>query len=123
MSATVIASAANFSQSEIQLVSAPRIPVSNPSIISSPCVNSARYILPTVLQYPTCYVVSICSMYPEVSILLPYRNASATLPECIESILAQTFEDYEIIAIDDASDDNSTAVLLGFRRQPAAHYP
>ncbi len=27
--------------------------------------------------------------------------------------MAQTFEDYEIIAIDDASDDDSTAVLLG----------
>jgi len=57
----------------------------------------------------------ICSMtQPEVSILLPYRNAASTLAECIESILSQTFTDYEIITIDDASDDDSTAVLNGF---------
>ena len=53
-------------------------------------------------------------MYPEVSILLPYRNAVATLSECIDSIKAQSFEDYEIIAIDDASDDGSTDVLVMF---------
>ncbi len=53
-------------------------------------------------------------MYPEVSILLPYRNAVVTLPECIDSIKAQSFENYEIIAIDDASDDGSTDVLEMF---------
>ena len=51
---------------------------------------------------------------PEISILLPYRNAASTLQECIESIRAQTFEDYEIVAIDDASDDESSAVLQCF---------
>jgi glycosyltransferase involved in cell wall biosynthesis len=51
---------------------------------------------------------------PEVSILLPYRNAASTLSECIESILAQTFEDYEIVAVDDASDDDSTVVLQSY---------
>jgi len=52
---------------------------------------------------------------PEVSVLLPYRNADATLGECIESILAQTFEDYELIAIDDDSEDDSTNVLESYR--------
>jgi glycosyltransferase involved in cell wall biosynthesis len=51
---------------------------------------------------------------PEVSILLPYRNAASTLPECFDSILAQTFTDYEIVAVDDASDDDSTVVLNNY---------
>ena len=50
----------------------------------------------------------------EVSVLLPCRNAASTLPECIDSILAQTFTDYEIVAVDDASDDDSAVVLSNY---------
>jgi len=42
---------------------------------------------------------------PTVSVLLPARNASAHLPLALESLLAQTLPDYEILAVDDHSDD------------------
>lgn len=47
---------------------------------------------------------------PVVSIIIPNYNHAAYLPRRIESILKQTFTDYEIIFLDDASTDNSIAV-------------
>lgn len=41
------------------------------------------------------------------SIIVPVYNVEKYLPECIESILRQTFEDYEIILVDDGSKDRS----------------
>lgn len=43
----------------------------------------------------------------QVSIILPVYNAEKTLVRCIDSLLAQTFKDFEIILIDDGSEDNS----------------
>ena len=48
---------------------------------------------------------------PLVSVLLPFHNAAETLGDCIESILAQTLADYEIIAVNDFSDDDSLRLL------------
>jgi len=39
------------------------------------------------------------------------RDAASTLPECLESLRAQTFEDFEVLAVDDRSRDASAAVL------------
>jgi len=50
-------------------------------------------------------------MNAEVSIVLPFRNETAYLPECLASIQAQTLEAWELIAIDDGSDDGSPALV------------
>ena len=50
-------------------------------------------------------------MAPGVSILLPCRNAARFLPECIESIERQTFSDFEALAIDDGSADETADIL------------
>lgn len=42
---------------------------------------------------------------PELSILVPVYKVEKYLPKCIDSILAQTFQDYELILIDDGSPD------------------
>jgi len=49
-----------------------------------------------------------------VSILLPYRNAESTLEECLDSIRGQTLVDYELLAIDDHSTDDSLALLTRY---------
>lgn len=42
---------------------------------------------------------------PSVSVLLPFRDAAATLAEAVDSVLAQTGVDFELLAIDDGSSD------------------
>ena len=42
---------------------------------------------------------------PKVSILVPVYKAEKTLDACVESILAQTFQDFELLLIDDESPD------------------
>ncbi len=51
---------------------------------------------------------------PTVSVLLPFYNASATLAETLDSILAQTMKDYELVAVDDGSTDDSAAILRDY---------
>jgi glycosyltransferase involved in cell wall biosynthesis len=46
----------------------------------------------------------------EVSIILPFRNAAKTISKAIESILNQSFEKFELILIDDGSDDHSVRI-------------
>ncbi len=49
-----------------------------------------------------------------VAVLLPVYNAEKFLRECLDSILAQTFTDFELIACDDASGDDSAAILTEY---------
>ena len=51
---------------------------------------------------------------PVVSVILPVFNRAATLRRCVESVRAQTFTDWELIAVDDGSTDDSAAVLEAF---------
>ncbi len=49
-----------------------------------------------------------------VSILMPVKNAVKWLPDTIASILNQTFRDWELIAVDDGSTDDSIALISAF---------
>ena len=44
---------------------------------------------------------------PKISVIVPVYNAEKTLRRCVDSILAQTFEDFELILINDGSKDQS----------------
>ena len=48
---------------------------------------------------------------PLISVIVPVYNLEEEIPKCILSLLLQKFSDYEIIAIDDGSTDNSLSVL------------
>lgn len=50
--------------------------------------------------------------YTCFSIIIPVYNAAATISETIASVCAQTLTDFEIIAIDDGSTDDSLSILL-----------
>lgn len=47
---------------------------------------------------------------PRISVIVPVYNAEKWLYRCIDSILAQTFEDFELLLIDDGSTDRSGAI-------------
>ena len=49
-------------------------------------------------------------MSPKISIIVPIYNDERNLYKCIDSLLNQTFKDYEIIFIDDGSTDNSVSI-------------
>ena len=47
---------------------------------------------------------------PKLSVVVPVYNTEKYLRECIDSILAQTFTDYELILVDDGSTDGSSII-------------
>ena len=47
-----------------------------------------------------------------VSVIVPVYNAEKYLSQCIESLLSQTYKEFELILVDDYSSDNSVAVCL-----------
>lgn len=53
---------------------------------------------------------------PKVSVIVPNYNYLRFLPERIESIRKQTFRDFEMILLDDCSNDGSTGYILSLRR-------
>lgn len=56
---------------------------------------------------------------PRVSVVLPVYNAGALLRDAVESILDQTYRDFELIAVDDGSTDGSGLVLDDFAARDA----
>jgi len=50
-------------------------------------------------------------MSPFFSIIIPVYNVAPYLRECLDSVLAQTFTDWEAICVDDGSTDGSGAIL------------
>ena len=55
---------------------------------------------------------------PKISVIVPIYNAADLVPRCIESILSQSFQDFELILIDDGSDkDNSLEVCKKYAKE------
>ena len=48
-----------------------------------------------------------------VSVLMPVRNAAATVARAVESRRAQTFADWELVAVDDGSTDGAREFIRG----------
>ncbi len=51
---------------------------------------------------------------PSVSVCMPMYNASPYLRECVDSILSQSFEDFELLIVDDGSTDDSVEIVRSY---------
>lgn len=54
-------------------------------------------------------------MGPRVTVIVPVYNGAATIAAALDSILAQSFTDFEIVAVDDGSTDDSRSVLKRYQ--------
>ena len=50
----------------------------------------------------------------KVSVIIPVFNAEQYLRKCLDSVLAQTYDNWEAIAIDDGSSDASYVILMEY---------
>lgn len=74
------------------------------------------FMLFSVLFSVGFYLPVLCHA-PLISVIIPTYNRAELLPRAIDSILAQTFTDFELIVIDDGSTDNTAQILKNYARQ------
>ena len=53
-------------------------------------------------------------MPPKVSVVIPVYNVGKQLEKCLDSVVAQTFPDIEIIVVNDGSTDNSPEIIARY---------
>ena len=58
-------------------------------------------------------------MSPKLSIIIPIYNTEAYLPRCLDSVLSQSYTDFELLLVDDGSTDNSGAICEEYTQKDA----
>ena len=60
---------------------------------------------------------SVAQAVPEVTVLMTAYNAARYLREAVDSILNQTFRDFEFVIVDDGSTDRTLSILQDYARR------
>lgn len=63
------------------------------------------------------------NVLPEVSVIVPVYNVEGQLKRCLNSILAQSYTNFELVCVNDASPDNSAAILAEFAERDTRVHP
>lgn len=51
---------------------------------------------------------------PAISVIIPMYNTEKFIADCLDSLIAQTFQDFEVIVVDDCSTDNGVAIVESY---------
>ena len=54
---------------------------------------------------------------PSISVIIPLYNAKEYISNCLDSLLSQTFQDFEVIVVNDCSTDNSDEIVESYREK------
>ena len=57
------------------------------------------------------------NLTPKVSIILPARNEEKYLAKCLDSLIEQDYENYEIVVIDDSSEDTTGKIIAEYAKK------
>ncbi len=64
-----------------------------------------------------------CKTSPKVSIILPARNEEELIGKCLDSLIEQDYENYEIIVIDDSSEDGTGKIISEYANKNSKIVP
>ena len=54
---------------------------------------------------------------PKVSVIIPVYNMGKYIRECLDTVVAQSLKNIEIICVDDGSTDNSRSIISEYRQK------
>lgn len=62
------------------------------------------------------------NLQPLISIIIPTHNRAYVLADAIDSVLAQSYSNWELLIVDDSSTDNTAEIMNGFQDNPKIRY-
>src|SRR5919202_2278522 len=83
------------------------------------------YMIRSFKRSPTMESVDKYPLYknPKVSIILPARNEEKYIAKCLESLLTQDYQNFEIIAVNDSSTDKTETIIYEYAKGSSCIVP